>query len=145
MGKSIYRTAKLTSLSCGSCEISFAMPSAMLLSRKNDGMNFYCPSGHCISYSDTNNDRLKRRVETLEQQEADLSRRLRHSREETRLQERKTRAQKAANTRVKNRAKAGVCLFCNRTVKQMAQHVADKHPEKGSVSTDEQVNPPAQA
>ncbi len=130
MNKSIYRTATLTTLSCGSCEIPFAMPVAMLNARQADGGWFYCPSGHKIHYYDTDNARLKRRVETLEQQETDLSQRLRRSREETQAQERKTRAEKGAKTRAKNRAKRGVCLYCHRTVKQMKKHVEDKHPEK---------------
>lgn len=115
---------------CPSCGVVYGLSESYQEHRQNDSKGWKCPNGHSVVFKDSDNLRLKRRVETLEQQEADLSQRLKHSREETQDQKHKTRAQKAAKTRVKNRAKAGVCQFCNRTIKQMDQHVKSKHPEK---------------
>lgn len=42
--------------------------------------------------------------------------------------ENRRRAEKAAKTRLKNRAKAGVCPCCNRTFKQLAAHMKTQHP-----------------
>jgi hypothetical protein len=38
-------------------------------------------------------------------------------------------ATKGVVTKLKKRGAAGVCPCCNRTVKQMAEHLAEKHPE----------------
>lgn len=38
-------------------------------------------------------------------------------------------AYKGAATRLKNRAKAGVCPCCNRTFQNLARHMASQHPD----------------
>ena len=118
--ETIYHTVSLTSLSCGNCEIVFAMPSSMLTSRKHDGGFFYCPNGHNICYSDSANRRLKLRVESLEGETADL-------RERNEQWKHKEAAARGVATRAKNRARAGVCQFCNRTFQNVARHVQSKH------------------
>ncbi len=118
--ETIYHTVSLTSLNCGHCEIVFAMPSSMLKSRKQDGGYFYCPNGHNISYSETDNQRLKLRVASLEGETVDL-------RERSEQWKRKEAAARGVATRAKNRARAGVCQFCNRTFQNVARHVQSKH------------------
>jgi hypothetical protein len=43
--------------------------------------------------------------------------------------EHSARAYKGQATRLRNRAKAGVCPCCKRTVSQLARHMASKHPD----------------
>ena len=108
---------------CCNCGMSFGMTDEFRQRMLDSGEWFYGPVGHRQHYTDTTVARLKRRVKTLEREEEEL-------RERVRVQKKETAAAKGQATKAKNRAKRGVCLYCNRTVKQMAKHVADKHPEE---------------
>ena len=114
---------KIEIVDCADCGKPFGLTADFIQRRRDDGKTFYCPSGCWNYYSDSNIDRLKRRVKTLEREEEEL-------RERVRMQKKETAAAKGQATKAKNRAKRGVCLYCNRTVKQMAKHVADKHTEE---------------
>ncbi len=113
----------MTVETCCNCGMDFAMTDEFRQRMLDSGRRFYCPSGHQQHYSDTTVARLKRRVALLEREEEEL-------RERVRAQKKETASAKGQATKAKNRAKRGVCLYCNRTVKQMAKHVADKHPEE---------------
>jgi len=52
----------------------------------------------------------------------------RNAREQANKAEKRRIGQKAATTRLKKRVSAGVCPCCKRTVKQLKQHIENKHP-----------------
>lgn len=112
----------LTILECGVCAIDFAMPETLHEKRLQDGKDFYCPHGHMIHYSETENQRLKRQLDWARDDAAGARARADQA-------EATTRAVKGHNTRLKKRASAGVCPCCNRTFKQLARHMKSQHPE----------------
>lgn len=115
--------AEMEIIDCPRCGMAFGLTRDYMRRRVDDGGDFSCPKGHVQSYRDTTVKRLKRRVATLEGEEAELRERVKDAK-------RLTTTARAAATRAKNRAKAGVCQFCNRQVRQMAAHVRSKHPKE---------------
>lgn len=114
---------------CCKCGISFAVPAHIRAGWVNEGNNFYCPNGHQQSYSESEISRLKKKlaleIKSKEWAKQDAS----NANARADKSERRRIAQKGVATRLKNRAKAGVCPCCNRTFKQLASHMKNKHPE----------------
>lgn len=113
---------------CCNCYMRFSVPAQFDQDRRRDAKTFYCPVGHPQSYKEGEFDRIRRERDRLAQQIAqrdDEIARQKRLREEA---ERSNIANRGVITRLKNRASAGVCPCCNRTVSQMARHMATKHP-----------------
>jgi hypothetical protein len=112
---------------CGVCGILFAAPASLLQMRSQDGLTFFCPNGHGIGYVSTNAD-LKRKLNLAKDQNAALTARI--DQDTAQMRSLKGSATRARNrlAAVQERAAAGVCPCCNRTFKQLAQHMASKHP-----------------
>jgi hypothetical protein len=113
---------QLTVVECGVCAVDFAMPETLHTHCVQRGTDFWCPNGHKISYSQTENARLRKELEA--QRNAAARARARADQAEA-----SARAVKGHNTRLKKRAAAGVCPCCNRTFKQLAKHMKSQHPE----------------
>jgi len=97
---------------------------------------FWCPSGHRQSYAESEVDRLKRQLTQRGAQIDQLQAAVRFERErvtsakqQTAVERRRTIAQKAAKTRLKNRVSKGACICCNRFFKNLAAHMQTQHPE----------------
>jgi hypothetical protein len=125
-------TARLESIECVECGVTFAMPADMLDSlRKNGKRNFYCPSGHSMSYGGGEVERLKQQ---LAQKDAELQRKQNAVNLAETMRgyaERSLSAQRGINTKLMKRVGNGTCPCCKRTFKQLAQHMAHKHPGYG--------------
>jgi len=113
-------TDTLTSTTCGVCGMRFAAPETWLNQKREDGTDFRCPNGHSLSFGE---GPLKKTERELAAVRAKLDQEQMASR--TAALER-DKAQKA-NLRLRKRAKAGVCSFCNRTFSQLADHMKCKH------------------
>jgi hypothetical protein len=122
-------TTKLTSLTCGNCEIPFAMPDDMLRAAMRDGRFFWCPNGHKIHYATSENDELRKKLADEERWQKSLQAQLTHEQDQRRAAERSASAYKGQTTRLKNRAAAGVCPCCNRSFVQLRRHMETKHPD----------------
>ena len=122
-------TDTLSILECGSCHISFAIPRDMLRARKEDGRDFWCPNGHQIRYSETDNQKLKRKAEREERWRLEAEAQLTHERDQREAAERSAAAYKGRVTRLKNRAAAGVCPCCNRSFENLRRHMNTRHPD----------------
>jgi hypothetical protein len=108
---------------CCNCGVAFAMPQDMQERRKKDHQSFYCPVGHPQAYLEEHEtEKLKKQVEKLQKEKEWGVQALKHANEDA------NKAQKALK-RLRTRAQAGVCPCCKRTVKQMAAHMAEKHPD----------------
>ncbi len=113
----------LETILCCNCGVPFGMTDDYQQRRRADHATFYCPAGHPQSYHG------KSAEEKLREQLAEKERALtaakcaemneRNAREKV---ERKMRRQC-------RRVHAGVCPCCNRTFKQLAAHMAQKHPD----------------
>lgn len=126
--KDIGWTDTLVAVECGNCHIPFGIPSNLHYWAQKDGRSFWCPNGHRIWYSETENQRLKREAEQLRQQRdaARLSRDA--ARDQAEAAERRRRAAKGQLTKVQKRVANGVCPCCTRTFADLARHMSTKHP-----------------
>ena len=104
---------------CITCGIVFWLPAAFKKRKQSDMTTFYCPNGHSMVYSGES-DRAK--IERLKDELA-ASR----ARANELWQQQQTLS--TANRKLRKRAKAGVCPCCKRTFKELAAHMATKHPD----------------
>lgn len=114
---------------CPVCAVVFAMPKAMEKDRRENGQSFFCPNGHSLSFRETEADRLRKQLASVDAdrkyawqvyQEADADRKRTAA---------SLRVTKGHLTRLKNRVEAGVCIHCNRTFQNVARHMQSKHGE----------------
>lgn len=113
---------------CYKCGIPFAVPVSIRKRWLENGDNFHCPHGHVQHYTESTAQRLEKQLASERKQKEWAQQDARRAKERADMAERQRAAQKGVATRLKNRAKAGVCPCCNRTVKQLADHMKAKHP-----------------
>jgi hypothetical protein len=125
----ITTTRQLIVETCPTCHITHGIPKELYdlaqerTSATSDPLKVYCPNGHWWWYTgETEAVRLRRQ---LDAQRNDAQ----HQREQRQATERQLQATKGVVTRMKRRAKAGVCPCCGRTFAALAQHMATKHPD----------------
>lgn len=121
--------------SCGA-EQAMALEANNLYRQNNS--TFYCVHGHQRHYpaGPTAEDKLReqldseRRARQRADQQIAFEAQLRRQETERAERERnRANGYKGHATRMTKRAKAGVCPCCNRTFKQLAAHMANKHPQ----------------
>lgn len=119
----------LEQMACGTCGVVFAIPKEMYDNARRSGGWWHCPNGHCRGWEKGSEHT---RIKEL-QSELNLERQ-RKMDALSRENEQRARAdmlEKNATTSAK-RAKAGVCLCCNRTFQKLARHMQNKHPNYDS-------------
>lgn len=72
---------------------------------------------------------MRRERDQLKQQLAQKDDQIAYQRSMRKTTERQLIAQKGQVTKLRKRAKAGVCPCCNRTFVGLQRHMAQKHPE----------------
>lgn len=104
--------------------------------RQRDQKSFYCPNGHGQSYCESTEQKLRAQLAQDAKTRERLETEIRHANEEVARQrmyaamsKRSASAMRGEVTKIKNRAAAGVCPCCHRTISQMARHMATKHPD----------------
>lgn len=111
---------------CCVCGVWHAIPRTMYEHCLNHGGFWKCPNGHSIGWGkgslEKELEKEKKRREWAEKNAENANIRANEA-------ERRRIAQKAANTRLRNRAKAGICPCCNRHFKQLEAHMKNKHPD----------------
>lgn len=100
--------------------------------RASSDVNFYCPNGHSQVFAETEEQKLKRRLERKAEDARWYESQLTHTRDQLQATERSLRGHKAAKTRIKNRIAAGVCPCCKRTFQNVARHMEGQHPDFAS-------------
>lgn len=110
------------------CGRSFALPAARVRWLKESNETFWCPNCRGNRYfppGSSDKEKLERKLKRAEEE--------RNAARSRHLAERRSHiATKGHLTRKKKRAAAGVCPCCNRTFKQLAEHMQTKHPDYGS-------------
>ena len=122
----IKHTATLQTIECGTCGIIHAIPETLYDSCYEEGGFWHCPLGHSRGWSEGKIERDEASLKTK------LDRAIKEkewAEQNANNQKKKATALKGQVTKLKNRAKAGVCPCCNRTFKQLASHMKNKHPE----------------
>lgn len=109
-------------VNCSSCGVIFGLPQNMQHELSQTGNSFFCPNGHSLSYRDSEMSRLKKRLKEREKYIDDLK-------GDLMLTERRRRAAKGQLTKWRNKLALGECVCCGQAVPDLAQHMAEAHPE----------------
>ena len=117
----VIREITLVEMHCGECDITFAVPDYWQAERLKDGKNWYCPNGHCRVYRDSENLRLKNRLEAMESTNT-------HLRDQLEQAERSKAAVKGQLTKERKRTANGVCPCCKRSFANLHRHMSTQHP-----------------
>lgn len=127
----------LLSVACHKCRQLIWLSEHEYQTLKRSGQAFFCLWGHSGVFAEgpTEEDRLRQERDRLKQENARLEERARAAeRAEDALHEhaahlnRKVAAARGQVTRLKNRAKAGLCPCCNRSFPNLWAHMSEKHP-----------------
>lgn len=110
---------------CGACGVLFAAPKIMLDACRQDGDSFFCPNGHSLSYTESENDKLKRQLQNAKDGRA--AERAKRDQAEASL-----RTTKGVVTKMRKRIAAGVCPCCRRSFQDLARHMESQHPDFAS-------------
>lgn len=107
---------------CCDCGVNFGMTKSFYSSRLRTGNNFYCPNGHSMVYNNGENAKLREKAKKYRKwYDEEVERRC--------IAEGSLRATKGHLTRTRNRISKGVCPCCNRSFKDLAAHMENKHPD----------------
>ncbi len=121
----------LTEVNCGKCGGVYAINERLRQQREEEGGGWYCP--YCRVgwgyFNDNENARLKKELEQQKKRIEWARNAERIAKERAEEAERRRVAQKAATTRLRNRAKAGICPCCSRYFKQLKAHMDRQHPD----------------
>lgn len=123
------RGRRFALIGCCECGVEWLMPGQLNNHALEEGKDktFYCPNGHGQSYIESRADIYRREAERLKQRLAERDDDVRRQRNRAKGLERSIAAHKGQVTKLKKRAKAGVCLCCNRTFQNLARHMKSKH------------------
>lgn len=119
---------------CANCGVTFAIPEKMEKRLRNNHETFYCPSGHTNYFpSKSEAEKIK---EQAEREKRNLEAQLKNAQESKEYWNRQYKSMrqdaivlKGQKTKLVNRIKNGVCPCCNRTFKDLAEHMKKQHPE----------------
>ena len=116
---------------CANCGVTVVLPQEVMSMRRKDGERFYCYNGHSLHFSKSKSaeQKLKGLLANETRRKNDALRRANEAQAEADKMKRKNKAERAAKTRLKNRIMAGVCPCCNRTFKNLQQHMEGQHKD----------------
>ncbi len=118
-------TVSLVQVTCGACQIVFAVPQDFYDRRRNDHRNWTCPEGHVRCFSGQSDlekakaERDQAKVEAERQRIAAVDARC-----EAQGQRLKAERLEKKLKRVRN----GVCPECQRSFQNVRRHMTSKHP-----------------
>jgi len=121
----------LTEINCGCCGGTYAINERYREQQYRDGGSWNCPYcktgwGYGENNERSNLEKKLEREKKLRRWAEENANKLLKSID---VANRRIAAHKGVSTRMKNRAKAGVCPCCTRTFKQLAAHMKNKHPD----------------
>ncbi len=112
---------------CGECGTIFGMSRALRNCRLGDKQYWWCPNGHQRYFGGKTH---AQQVKDLEQAVTEMRDYAVRQRDRADGNHRTSTALKGHVTRLRNRAAEGRCQWCEVVSDDMAQHVADRHPER---------------
>jgi uncharacterized Zn finger protein (UPF0148 family) len=124
------RTISIEGQQCGECGVWFGLESNHRAKLVRENGSFYCPNGHSRRFvGQTEAERLREQLRRTEVCLANAREDARIQRQNRRVAERKTSAQKGVVTRMKRRISKGRCVCCSREFKDLGRHMANQHPK----------------
>lgn len=129
-------TGVLVAMTCyrSDCAVTFGLERGHYNGLRESHEGFYCPHGHrqCFSgktHAEKLADGLRARI-------VDNEREIARERERAEMASRRAvsaemarRVAKGQLNKIRKRVGSGVCPCCNRTVRQLADHMKSKHPD----------------
>lgn len=116
---------KVRIVHCYKCDWPIALPGRAEEALLESKENFWCAQGHPQRFAKSTSTRLQEQIDAANARAERIE-----SEKKRAIDERN--AARAAVSRLKNRASAGVCPCCNRTFVALARHMKAKHPEYGA-------------
>lgn len=117
---------------CYTCKCEMWLPQALYDAAQHAKgvITFYCAYGHgqVFAKGETDLDKMRRERDRLYQEMAYKDDLLKEIGRKLDASQDMLRREKAAATKAKKRSAAGTCPCCHRTFRQMALHMANKHP-----------------
>ena len=122
---------RLKEMQCGTCGVWHAIPEVMYETAFENGGFWHCPNGHQRGFREGRKarDAVREERDRLKQQLAEKDDEIARQRQLREFEERRVSAAKGQITKIKKRAKAGVCPCCNRTFANMAAHMKTCHAD----------------
>ncbi len=120
---------ELVHATCPNCSITYGIPEALYDQRRLDAKDgtIWCPNGHRWCYSGRSHEQEVARLKAIIGDERDYATR---QRDRADANHRTSTALKGHVTRLRNRAAEGRCQWCNTVWPDVAQHVAERHPDR---------------
>lgn len=122
-------TLSFRTVACYKCGITFAVDAGVHKRWLESGEFFWCPNGHNQHYTESDVQKLQKRLAQVERQKEWAENNARAERSAREMTERRLIGQKAAKTRLRNRIKNGVCPCCTRSFTNLREHMKTQHPE----------------
>ena len=119
---------------CCNCGVWFAVPRSLMGSLRRTKTTFYCPNGHPQSYTRSEADKLRDKLNREIASHDRTHTRLREVGKSRDAAERREAAHKGVATRMRNRASNGLCPCCNRSFVNLKRHMGTKHPDYSEAS-----------
>lgn len=117
---------------CGNCGVHFGMDEGFKNARLKDKRSWFCPNGCSrVFTSKTEAEKLQEELDQTKARLANSREQVEFQRQQKEKEERRVRAYRGVVGRFRKRVGNGVCPCCNRTFRQLSQHMAKKHPKYG--------------
>jgi hypothetical protein len=131
METTLTRTTTIKSVRMAGCGHIVYMSADQMAELRQTHKTYYCTICKYSNYFPQESDveALERQLTTVKDQRDTSRRTTRTVRHERDAIKRSLTAHKGHTTRIKKRIAAGVCTCCNRTFKNLARHMANKHPD----------------
>ena len=114
---------------CARCGVVFAIPAALEARRREDGLGFYCPSGHSLSFGQSEVEKLKSKLADARSDVEWYRVAEKEAREGRDAAERSAAAFKGHLTRIRRLVLSGLCPWCRRNFPNVHEHCKKQHPE----------------
>jgi hypothetical protein len=131
----VFLEGEHVSVTCPSCKVGHTIPLSLyetMQARKgNNGVHAYCPNGHQwhLAIGATEEEKLRRERDRLKQAVAERDDEINRQLNLRETAERSASAYKGQATRLRNRAKAGICPCCNRHFTNLERHMTTQHKD----------------
>ena len=128
LSATIETTVRIIAMQCPICGVHYGLDEEFRRRAVDDSaQGWYCTNGHCLVFTKSNLDcerEARQKAETQLEAERGGSEHLSTQLAET---ERSLSATKGRVTRLRNRAKNGICAFCRRHFENVERHMREKH------------------
>lgn len=112
---------------CCDCAMSFGVPVGHRDKLKESTQKFWCPNGHPQSYTVSTLTKVERERDLLRQQMAQKDDEIAEQKKLILKNYRAKILEIKKNVKLHERAKAGLCLCCNRHFTNLERHMGSKH------------------